>query len=789
MKQNLLIMLCVTCCFQSYAQFSGKGAGTSDDPYQITNADELFEIRNALSASYKLMNDINLTEWIADNNPTQGWTPIYDFSGTFDGNGKKIYGLYVNRSNTDNVGLFGTIIGGEVHSFSLEHPIVIGKDNVGTIAGFFGGYFQYSDDSGMKKLAKLHNITIINPKVVGNNHIGGVIGIHGKNSTISAETAIDDFERLSVINPTVNGNKYIGGLIGSFPIESRGFNRQRYNIVVGGKINGEEEIGGLIGRSDACSESFNKELIICSNYCSAYVNGKKNVGGIIGTVFQGFYRNYYNHEWNIKTSIVDNCFAGILHSVERAGGIVSVATNIPSNNTSSLRLGYNKLNICRNIDAGNVYSKEGASGIFGVLESSTNSAEYNDLTIAGNIFCGDSLVSYDKNSSIYRISEIEGSNNFALTTSKLVVYDDAYNISVENAQQGLGYGKKTLTKKTTYEGLGFDFNNNWAIVEGESYPYIITQSMPPKNITFTSGTSGIISGTAEMENKNLICNGNVYITIGDDFYEGIITNGKWSVELGNVKEGAEARVTVMVDGMMPSILTSAIAENEHGAEDLINLEVDVTDITSMSDAIYIEPVTSLSGSEISVDIKLKNAQEATAYLFNLVLPEGVAVAQDESNRFIDVLSDRHVDHMRTFNSKGNNVYSLSALSGNSESLTGNEGTIRTLKLKIADNMAEGTYAISIQNAQYSLLNGTLLEMPETVTSLTVQDYVLGDVSGNGQIDIGDAVSIVNYLVGKPSQSFSVSAADTNHNGQIDIGDAVTIVNFLVGKIDAFTNNK
>ena len=43
------------------------------------------------------------------------------------------------------------------------------------------------------------------------------------------------------------------------------------------------------------------------------------------------------------------------------------------------------------------------------------------------------------------------------------------------------------------------------------------------------------------------------------------------------------------------------------------------------------------------------------------------------------------------------------------------------------------------------------------------------------------MSIVNYLVGKPTEKFIDQAADTNKNGDIDIGDAVTIVNHLVGK--------
>ena len=58
---------------------------------------------------------------------------------------------------------------------------------------------------------------------------------------------------------------------------------------------------------------------------------------------------------------------------------------------------------------------------------------------------------------------------------------------------------------------------------------------------------------------------------------------------------------------------------------------------------------------------------------------------------------------------------------------------------------------------------------------------MGDVNGNGRVDIGDAVTIVNRLVGKTSETFVEKASDTNKNGGLDIGDAVTIVNFLVGK--------
>ena len=75
-------------------------------------------------------------------------------------------------------------------------------------------------------------------------------------------------------------------------------------------------------------------------------------------------------------------------------------------------------------------------------------------------------------------------------------------------------------------------------------------------------------------------------------------------------------------------------------------------------------------------------------------------------------------------------------------------------------------------------------MPETTSLLTIEDYVKGDVNGDTDIDIADAVCIVNYVVGKPTPAFVLKAADVNGDGDVDIADAVRIVNLIVGKISA-----
>jgi cytoskeletal protein CcmA (bactofilin family) len=88
-------------------------------------------------------------------------------------------------------------------------------------------------------------------------------------------------------------------------------------------------------------------------------------------------------------------------------------------------------------------------------------------------------------------------------------------------------------------------------------------------------------------------------------------------------------------------------------------------------------------------------------------------------------------------------------------------------------------AVADDNILYEFDTSRLLSDGKLV--VTDATTVLGDVNGSGTLDIGDAVCIVNYLVGKQSDTFIMKAADTNQNGGIDIGDAVTIVNWLVGK--------
>ena len=56
------------------------------------------------------------------------------------------------------------------------------------------------------------------------------------------------------------------------------------------------------------------------------------------------------------------------------------------------------------------------------------------------------------------------------------------------------------------------------------------------------------------------------------------------------------------------------------------------------------------------------------------------------------------------------------------------------------------------------------------------------MNGDGEVNIGDAICIVNYVMGKPNSTFTLASADVNNDSVVNIADAIYIVNFVVGKI-------
>ena len=214
---------------------------------EIRTIEDLYNIRNDLTANYTLMNDIDLTEATAEGGDWdyggRGWNPIgsndiYDdgeFSGIFDGNGYTIIGLRIDYSSNNHpsgmgsttyAGLFAKVSGEvrnlEMRDVNIEKAYASEKAYVGAITASNGGTITDCSVSGVISakssgyyvgaIAGYNNGTISKcfntSTVVAYMHAGG---ISGYNTAI-----IDNSYNIGEISTTYDSsNAHAGGITGT----------------------------------------------------------------------------------------------------------------------------------------------------------------------------------------------------------------------------------------------------------------------------------------------------------------------------------------------------------------------------------------------------------------------------------------------------------------------------------------------------------------------------------------------------------------------------------------------
>ena len=180
-------------------------------------------------------------------NDGRGWRPIgnfdHQFTAAFNGNGHTIANLYIARSDTDFVGLFGfSAYASTFRQVELVSVNVSGNDYVGGLVGYGRGAISNSYTTG---------------DVSGDDLVGGLVGYAW--GAISGSYAAGD----------ASGDNFIGGLVGY----ARGAISGSYAT---GNVSGEgQNIGGLVGQTEGGS--------ISASYATGRVSGSgSDIGGLVG---------------------------------------------------------------------------------------------------------------------------------------------------------------------------------------------------------------------------------------------------------------------------------------------------------------------------------------------------------------------------------------------------------------------------------------------------------------------------------------------------------------------------
>lgn len=260
-----------------------KGDGKTE-PYQISNAAELYWFARLVNGTLKdeekdvsanaiLMNDITVNEGVLDAvNKGQvsdfiEWEPIGTsytddkaYSGTFDGKGYTISGLYFNNPTSYYVGLFGCIgANGKI-------------SNVGVLDSYFQFRALGGGVCGMNKNGELQNCSNSSTVICSmQDGTGGVCGYNSKGTVRDCKNT-----------GSVRGKAPLGGVCGvnSYGTITNCFNEGTVSVTVT-----SGNVGGVCGNNYSGT-------IKCS-YNTASVSGQYNVGGVCGSNNYGTITNCY----------------------------------------------------------------------------------------------------------------------------------------------------------------------------------------------------------------------------------------------------------------------------------------------------------------------------------------------------------------------------------------------------------------------------------------------------------------------------------------------------------------
>jgi hypothetical protein len=239
MKNILLVSVLISFAGTLFAQTATTpaGDGSPGNPYKIATLNNLYWVtQNSSSWSSHFIQNADIDATTSSTwDIGQGFSPLGNdatpFTGLYDGQNYKITGLYIHRTGTWWVGLFGF-----VGSFSASATI---------------------------KNVKLESMQITG----GANNVGGLVGALCNSLATNCSSS-----------GSVTGGTSVGGLIGYIYYYSTVLNCYSTGSVIGSA----QYIGGLIGQQYSAS--------YCKNcYSRDSVNGSgAAVGGLIGEQWNSY---------------------------------------------------------------------------------------------------------------------------------------------------------------------------------------------------------------------------------------------------------------------------------------------------------------------------------------------------------------------------------------------------------------------------------------------------------------------------------------------------------------------
>lgn len=428
---------------------------TGDGYIRIETAEDLDNIRNNPSGSYRLYNDIDLTEYVSKTfTKKKGWAPIgYGspyFTGILDGNGHTISGLWSNKQKGSSYqGLFSVTMGAEIRNLNIR------LDD----RGITGGYEVGGITGDARNGTIIENCTVSGGKIIvtGGGYAGGIVGFSYGSPAVTIKDCVVEGTYIET-----SGN-YSGGIVGVANSQTEIINCQAMDVDVHANSYGGGVAGALKGGAS-----------MEDSYATGQVTGRSSYhGGLVGVVYQGSHikRSISKADVSAKRyagGLVGTIYGNSSISESAAYGTVETKSYVAGGLVGKVV----DAHIDNSYARGDVTGTTGVGGLVGYFSGSGGS--YNKSIMnsysAGRVsgegtteygaFCGRAGVEfkgtnyYDSDTAL--VSQAHGTSGSPTGDLKAFPQEKA---------------SHEMMQEDTFEG--WDFTDIWYIDEGNNYPIFI----------------------------------------------------------------------------------------------------------------------------------------------------------------------------------------------------------------------------------------------------------------------------------------------------------------------------
>ena len=230
---------------------------------------------------------------------------------------------------------------------------------------------------------------------------------------------------------------------------------------------------------------------------------------------------------------------------------------------------------------------------------------------------------------------------------------------------------------------------------------------------------------------------------------------------------------------LPFTKTFTLTVNERQTQP----EIEVTDISQLENAIYIDRVEARAGATATLSVKMKNSFIAEGFGFDLVLPEGITVSLDEYGFPMAELSTERTNSRITnhfdVDFKLDGSLNVQAYSTRGLPIEGHDGEVALITIKVSEDLAAGEYPIILKNIAITDENSSTFTIEQVTSVLEVPAYKIGDANNDGNVNVGDLTAISHYILERPDASFLFPAADANQDGNVNVGDLTAVSHIIL----------